>query len=176
MYIGIGIGLLCAVFFAIVTINIKQLSNQKVHFCTTTIFTSHFGVPICALIVLVLRLTHSDIMNPVTHLEASSTPIGLQIVYMGLGAFGLTLCHVIVAIALIYGDASKISILLSSDVLFAFLFQIAILGIIPKVLDIVGALLIVIGTLLIMFFKIIDKKTSDRVRNSCIGKIIFYKF
>jgi drug/metabolite transporter (DMT)-like permease len=105
-----------------------------------------------------------------------ATPFHVQIIFMIMGSCGHTLFHLTVALALKYGDASKMSILISTDLLFAFLLQIAILGVIPNVLEFAGAIIIAFSTMLITIFKIVDCNASENMRNSRIGKIIFYKF
>ena len=61
-------------------------------------------------------------------------------------------------------DASRVSILKSTDLLFIFLLQYFILGIHSNLSNTLGAILIFLGALLVMIYKIIDKKHTKALK------------
>ena len=166
---GIFLGLVACFTEAVAIIYAKKISDLNINPVINPSYVAYLGVPISLSITLGVDLTESKSTQPV--LESSD--LAIQIVLVVLGAVSMILYQICLALALKYGDASKISIIMATDLLFAFLFQYEMLGIVSKWDAIVGAVLILLGTLMITIYKLLDKGEKP---SSCFGKFIFYKF
>jgi drug/metabolite transporter (DMT)-like permease len=191
--IGIALALLCSIFYAIMTITTKKLNNQNVNYVTNAMYSPYFGIPITFVVALIIDLTHvaKIFKRPVLAEQNEANYLTWQIVYVLLGSTFVIVFQLTFALALKFGDASKISIILSTDLLFAFLFQYELLGIASKWMAIVGSILILLGSVLIALFKIVEDKRAERrmemtrngqsidetiKRESWVEKILFFKF
>lgn len=145
-----------------------------------TTMSSFLGVPICACLIFIIELTssYSDITK---HDEAfalvSNTILFWQCVYLVVGAVFMILNQILISLALIDGDTSQISVILSIDLVFVFLFQYVVIGVGVNWEEVVGAVLIFAGTFLIALLKLIEpQKIESIVNSSFVGKILFFKF
>ncbi|RNA00396.1 solute carrier family 35 member G1 [Brachionus plicatilis] len=60
-YLGIGFGLVGAFAASVVSILLKKLANNKVHFSIAIIYASYLGFPVCSLISFILLYTGQEV-------------------------------------------------------------------------------------------------------------------
>jgi drug/metabolite transporter (DMT)-like permease len=174
--VGISIALLAAMCSSVVTIVLKKLSNQSVHYSITIAYAAYFGLPISLLISILsylTGLTKKDLSILSDQVEFLS-----QIGFSLLSALFGTFSQILMNVSLNYEDASKVSLFRSTDVFFAFILQYFFLNIHSNMFSIIGALLILIGTVLILVYKQIDRvlsKKSKADRNR-VEKCILLRF
>ena len=80
----------------------------------------------------------------------------LQIFFSLMSGMSGVLSQIAKVTAYKYEDASKISIIRSTDLFFTYIFQYFFLNISTNVYSGIGALLIILGTLLILVYKMIE--------------------
>ena len=166
---------------------LKKLCNNKVHFSIATIYASYFGLPLSIILSVVLTLTG------VTHkefLEKEFKYLPMHLLYTTIAAFIGIFAQVLLNLALKYEDATKLGIVKTIDVFFAFILQYFLLNIKVNMFSIIGATSILLGAVLLLLFKIIEAKLSQmrakkikasiktvkkNPKFSCL-KISFYKF
>jgi drug/metabolite transporter (DMT)-like permease len=140
----------------IVQILMKKLSTNNVHFSLVTIFTSYFGIPVSAIISVILVLTgiaHKDF-------AAESEHLLLHSIYVLCGAFIGVLTQIAINLAYKHEEASKVAIVRTIDVFFSFIIQYFMLNIVMDVFSIIGSVLIVSGTFLVLSMKLLDNKLN----------------
>jgi uncharacterized membrane protein len=108
-----------------------------------------------------------------------------QIGFSLFSALTGVLQQVLMNLALDYEEASKVMIIRSTDLFFAFLLQSIFLHIYSDWMSVSGALMIFVATMLVMMFKMADKKwnsnNTDEIINSSsslsakLKRIFFYK-
>jgi drug/metabolite transporter (DMT)-like permease len=161
---------------------LKKLCNNKVHFSIATIYASYFGLPLSIMLSVVLTLTG------VTHkefFEKELKHLPKHLLYTTIAAFIGIFAQVLLNLALKYEDATKLGIVKTVDVFFAFILQYFLLNIKVNMFSIIGVLSILLGAVLLLLFKIIEAKLSQmRVKRNIVKnesifscrEIIFYKF
>lgn len=173
--IGLLIALSGGLFYTIQTLLLKKINNENIDYLTISIYSSYFGLPICAFLVLAndfgMKLNASTQPTTTTINPEDFTN---QIIYMlvGSGVF-MNLNLLFYILALKYEDASKITILSATDLIFAFLFQYEFLGVVSPWMPIFGAVLIMFGSVFIAAYKIFDRNQQP---TSCLGKFLCFKF
>lgn len=185
--LGIVIALTSAFFSSGVAVLLKKLSNKKVHYSVAIIYASYFGLPFTISLNVISYLTGLEKKNMQLYdsVEKVSWQIGLALMAALCGVVSQMLMN----IALIYEEASKVSIIRTTDLLFIFILQYVLLDIYSNVFSMVGALMIFISGILIMIYKMIEKKfnkparsqvnaSQDNIGGKCAAckKIFFYKF
>jgi len=138
----------------IVQILMKKLSTKNVHFSLVTIFTSYFGIPVSAIISVILVLTGIAHKN----FEAESEHLLLHSFYVLCGAFIGVLTQIAINLAYKHEEASRVAIVRTIDVFFSFFIQFFMLNIVMDVYSIIGSVLIVSGTFLVLSMKLLDNK------------------
>ena len=155
---------------------LKKLTNSKVHFSTATIYASYFGIPVSFIISLLMQITGTTQRDPALLEDIPS--FTLQILFSLMSGMSGVLSQIAKVTAYKYEDASKISIIRSTDLFFTYIFQYFFLNISTNVYSGIGALLIILGTLLILVYKMIETnltKSYDKNRNF-LKRILIYKF
>jgi hypothetical protein len=97
--------------------------------------------------------------------------------------------QIIFNLSLQYEDASKISIIKTTELFFIFLMQYFFLNIKTDYLNMIGAFLILTSTLIIILYKIFDQIESEKIKFQTndknqyqsiviklVKKILFFKF
>lgn len=173
--IGVTIGLLGAVCSANVAVLIKKLSNLKTHYSVIGLFGSYCGLPISLIIAIVFHFTGQNKRSQ-EYKDQSLEWLLFQFSYLFLSSFFVVMTEILMNISLKYDDASKVTIIRSTDLVFIFVLQYIFLDIKPNIFNSLGALLIFIGAILIMIYKIfIDVKHPDSKNLSLIKRILYFK-
>jgi drug/metabolite transporter (DMT)-like permease len=172
-YIGFILGILYAIFITIVHMYIKKLNNEGVDFSTTLIYSSYYGIPISAVLVLIFDLGFNKTNNFRVNLILSTSDLYWQIFYLVLGSLLLIFNSFFAILAFKYEDASKVSIVFCLEILFVYLFEYQLLNIVAPWMVILGGLLITFGSVLIFVYRIFDRGQQP---TSCLGKFFCFKF
>jgi drug/metabolite transporter (DMT)-like permease len=159
-YIGVLLALVYSFGSGATQILIKKLCMSKVHFAVATIYASYFGLPSSILISVILFATGVSHKHFVKELHFHLLPA--QILFSVLSALCGIASQICLNFALNYEDASKVSILKTNDLLFAFVLQFFVLNIKPNLLSSIGALLILTGSFSIIAYKIIENNSKSR--------------
>lgn len=168
--IGLLLGLLASLLDTTHMICTKELSNQHVNYLVKLSYVSYIGVPTSAMLVLAVDLSEIPGQRPQMD---SYEELAIQIFFLILGVTARVYQGFYVSLALKHADLSKINIILATDLLFGFLLQYLILGIVPNWEAIVGALLILLGVVMVMVYDLLDH--GPRLK-SCIGRFVSFKF
>ncbi len=112
---------------------------------------------IISLILVLTGVSHSEFHEELKHLP-------IHLLYNFTAALIGVVGQCVLNIALKYEDASKLAIVKTIDVFYAFILQYLFLNIEANLLSIIGALTLVSGAFSVLIFKIIDNKSkkSDR--------------
>lgn len=193
-YLGIGFGLTGAFAASVVSILLKKLANNKVHFSIAIIYASYLGLPVCSLISFILLYTGKEVKPLISYFELL-IQIGITVLAAISGLTGQACMN----FAFLHEDVTKVSLVRSTDVLFTFLFQYIVLNIHSNLFSVLGAMLILVSVVMIMIYKIMDQRyikkhrdyielkklkakghkieTHDKiVRPNIVKKILFFKF
>lgn len=183
VFIGITLALLTAIILAMVMIVLKKLNNNKVHYTVAIVYACYCGLPFNIILSAIGEL--SGVNKPREKiLYYSWQTILWQCGYSLTSAVFGTLSQIFVNISLRYEEASKISIVRTTDILFTFIFQIVVLNIVANFFSIIGAILILSATLLVMVYRLADKTLNkpDKQQDlsekplACWKRFIFFKF
>jgi drug/metabolite transporter (DMT)-like permease len=164
------VGALCA---AIVTVVLKKLCIDKVHYSIPVIYTSYAGLPVTLILSVVLVLTgvsHGDF-------QAELKLLPLHIVFVLLASFTGLAAQVLVNLALQYEDALVIAILKTFDVFMTFLLQYIFLNIKVDVFSFFGSFSIILGAFSILAYRLFedyDRKNANVSSQRRCG--LFFKF
>lgn len=160
--LGFGLSLTGALSYATVSIILKKLANKKVHLSVVLLYATYYGMPVSILLSAFLLVTGVDNRKR-TILNSSFDDLKYEIAYAILSALLSVSQQILMNMAVNIEDASKVSILKSTDLLFIFLFQYLLLGIHSNFNSILGAVLIFCGALFVMIYKIIDKRHTKKM-------------
>lgn len=141
---------------------LKKLCTNNVHFSIATVYASYYGLPVSLIISIILTatgLTHKDIKNELKFLPEH---LAWTVFASCIGVIG----QIFLNIALKYEDASRLAIMKTIDVFYAFLLQYLFLNITPDLFSVVGALTILSGAFLILMFKVIESQRKKHHRPS----------
>jgi len=158
---------------------IKKLNNRNVHFSVVILYACYCGLPFT---LAISALTEFTGVNEPRDKALYDTWESLmwQCGYSFTSASCGVLSQIFMNISLKYDEASRISVVRTTDVFFTFILQIFVLGIIANFLSIIGALLILTGTFMVMLYGIADKKFNKPKQNnettSFFKRLIFFKF
>jgi drug/metabolite transporter (DMT)-like permease len=189
-----AIGLMLASFTAFalsgVTVILKKLSTKKVHYSVNILFTSMLGLPVSILLSLALNLTaQSKLLQNARQMPGE---LATHVLYSCVSSVVGVMAQVMFNLSLQYEDASKVSIIKTSEIFFSFLLQYLLLSIESNVFKIVGGVLIFISGSAILTYKIFDQKHAKRKRkrkelmlasgqsryerSGCCARFLFSKF
>jgi drug/metabolite transporter (DMT)-like permease len=187
--IGLLLASTNAFAIAVVTIIVKKLADEKVHFSINMLITSMLGLPVSSLLSLVLNLTKQS--NLVQNIQNNSMETLIQVCYSVVSALIGISGQVLLNLSMRYEDASKVSIIKASEIFFVFLMQYVLLSISLSVLKLVGGVLIFLSGAAILVMKIMDRKHFNKMKtrnerqvqlaiknkplNLC-ARILFFKF
>ena len=179
--IGVLFGLSTAFLSSGVAILLKKLSNLKVHYSIAGVYTCYFGLPLAIALSAFAFITGVERKN--AELYNTWNSLIWQWIYTLTSASCGVFSQILMNLSLKYEEASKISIIRTSDLFFTFLFQLLILDIHSNYLSIVGALLIFVATIIVLLFKLVDQKwnkkhgkDSDNNKPTGFKRFLFYKF
>ena len=171
--IGVLLVITSALTLGVTHVIIKKLCTVKVHYSVVSFYPAVCGIPMGAIIsvvLLVTKETHQNFeINEKSHLAMD---MFYSIVAGILGSVALIFLN----IALDCEDANRFAIIKTTDVFFSFLLQFIILGIQVDYLGVIGALFILTATFGIALVKILNAKYSTRIENNNFFKYLFYKF
>lgn len=157
--LGIIFSLITALAAAIVAILLKKLSNKHVHFSVAIVYASYVGLPLT--IALSLATHFTQLTNKSVEHYKDTTTILWQVSYaLGSAVSGL-MSQVFMNLSLKYEEASKVSLLRTTDLLFVFLLQYFLLDIFSNYYSIIGSMMIFVATLLVMLFKFVDQRMNN---------------
>ena len=172
VYLSIGVvfAISSAILLGISHVITKKLHEVKVHYAAILFFPSCVGLPIGLIISLILyslNISHrnSDLI--------SSSKLQLHILFSVVSGFLGTLAAIFLNWALDREDATKVSIIKTTDVFLTYLLQYLTLNIQIDLLGALGALFILIGTFSLIIIKPIENKFAS---SSSVLKFIFKKF
>ena len=191
-----------AIGLATITLLVKKLATNNVHFSVNIFYTSMLGVVISFLVSLTLVLTHKSSL--LSNIKNRPEDFKLHIFYSALSGLVGTIYMIMFHLSLKYEDAAKVSIIKTSDLFFVFIFQYIILNIKSNVLKVLGGVLIFLSGVSVLAFKVMDERYQESLnknnknsinkhvlsrgrpitiknRNSSINsdrctKLLFYKF
>lgn len=155
---------------------LKQLSNKKVHFSIATIYASYFGLPVSFIISLIMLITGTTQRDQ--ELLKDIPSFTLQIFFSLMSGVSGVLSQIAKVTSYKHEDASKISIIRSTDLFFTYIFQYFFLNISTNIYSGIGALLIIFGTVLILVYKMVETnitKSNDK-KSNLLKRIFIYKF
>ena len=165
--LGISLSFFGAVLYATSYILLKKLSKKKAHTPIVLIYSSLYGIPASAIASAFLMLTNLDNReNTIYNSNFSDIKYEILLAFVS-GFFGVSQ-QFLQNMALRLEDASKVSILTSTDLIFTFILQYIFLNIHSSLHNILGAFLILTGVLSIMAFKILDKKHSKHKKKKLL--------
>lgn len=173
LYIGILFGLMASISSSLVSIFLKKLTNNKVHYSVSILFTSYIGLPASLLISLLLHFLWKKENSFNLYIDACD--LMWQIFYSILSSVSGVLSQITFAISLQYDDTTHITIVRSTDLFFTFLLQYLFLSITANVFSTTGAVLVFSSTILIILMKVIEQKLDTVSSLDCLKKFIFYK-
>lgn len=170
--IGIILVILAALLFGLLQVLVKKLCNYEVHWAVNTIYPAYFGIPVCICISAILYFMEFSHKN----LKEELSILPYHVLYSSISAVFGILGQVSMNISLSCEDATKVSIVKTTDVLIAFVLQLIILDIRVDLLSIVGSVLILTGTSIVLLFKMIEDKYSKSNKKSCFKSCLMIKF
>lgn len=155
-FMGISLALCSALFTSLVAFCIRKLQKKHIHYSIIIVYASYFGIPISFLISLVIILTDRTRKTSMDRFMIERTALLWQIFYLFGGSMGGICAQLALNMALKYEQASRITIILSSGLVFIFVLQYIFLGIQSNLLSIIGAVLIVSSTSMIILRKALE--------------------
>jgi drug/metabolite transporter (DMT)-like permease len=167
-YIGISLGIVSAFAASGVAILLKKLTNLKVHYSITVIYSSYIGLPTALLISLVMYLTGTRDADD--NAANNAEKLAWQIFYALSSATCGCLNQVLVAIANKYENANVLAIVSTTCLFWSFLFEFLFLDNDTEpcdsswinVFNILGALLILSAAILNILFKIVQERQKKQ--------------
>lgn len=179
-YLGYGLALFGSLSYTVVTISLKELANKKAHLSVVLLYATYYALPASFLISVALLVTGIDNRER-TILTGTFDELKYEYLFVICGGCISVSYQILMNLAVQLEDASKVSILKSTDLLFIYLLQYYLLDIQSNFLNNLGAVFIFIGALSIMAFKIVDKKhtKNQKIKKEKIklllenGEVIF---
>jgi len=181
--IGVLFALVSATCTSSVFILLKKLSNAKVHWASSTIYVCWGGLPLSILLSLFLVYQGSYHQNVELELDDLPMDIFYSIFSSGLSLTG----QILLTLAFIYEDATKLAVLKTTDVLFACLLQYLLLGVVIDYLAVIGSCSILMSTFTILSYRFFQDRYEDykvaeatdsqngSAKKSCCLEFIFVK-
>ena len=158
-YMGISLGIVSAFAASGVAILLKKLTNLKVHYSITVIYSSYIGLPTALLISLVMYLTRTRDAD--ANAAYNAEKLAWQIFYALSSASCGCANQVLVAVANKYENTNVLAIVSTTCLFWSFVFDFLFLDIKEgcglswiNVFNILGALLILCAAILSILFKI----------------------
>jgi drug/metabolite transporter (DMT)-like permease len=165
---GVGFALLASFAYTIVALITKKLANLNCDISIICAYFVYFGLPTTFLTSLILILTGVEQTSRFSF--SNDYALAWDIFFASVSAFFGFLGQVLMNMAMQKEDANKVSLLDATGLIYNFLFQYIMLGIISNYLSALGALLIFTGTIIVMSYRILDKKHEKIVQTLKINK------
>jgi len=162
-FLGYSLSMVGALSYTVVSIVLKKLANKKAYLSVVLLYATYYALPVSFVISVILYITGVD-KRERTIFTGSFDELKYEIVFALLGGMLSVCSQILMNLAVQVEDASRVSILKSTDLLFIFLLQYFILGIQSSLSNTLGAILIFLGALLVMIYKIIDKKHTKALK------------
>ena len=162
-FLGYSLSMVGALSYTVVSIVLKKLANKKAHLSVVLLYATYYALPVSFVISIVLLVTGID-KRERTILTGSFDELKYEICLAILGGCLSVCSQILMNLAVQAEDASKVSILKSTDLLFIFLLQYVFLGIYTNFYNTLGAFFIFMAALLVMIYKMIDKKHMKRLK------------
>jgi drug/metabolite transporter (DMT)-like permease len=163
--IGIFFAFCAAFTTAIVYTTVKKLNQVQVHFSLSIIYGSYFGLPLAFATSLVLYFASPSHIMSFSFVKENYALLVRQLAFSVLSALCGTTSQIFLNFALKYEDASKIAIMRTTDLLFAFALQYILLRIEKDMANAAGCLLILLGTFIVLSYKIVNKRLETNEKN-----------
>jgi len=158
---GIFLALASATCTSSVYFILKKLSNAKVHWACSTIYVCWGGLPLS--ILLSILSIYQGSYHQKLELELDDLPMDL--LYSFFSAFLSLGGQILLTLALIYEDPTKLAVLKTTDVFFACLLQYFLLGIVIDYLAVIGSCSVLAATLTILSFRYFQDRYEDHKAN-----------
>jgi drug/metabolite transporter (DMT)-like permease len=177
--IGILANILSTTFFSVNNLITRKLCNQNIHWSLQIIYTAYIGFPMCFIVSLISYFTDSTRKE---YIGSHLPELWYNFLYSMLSGVFCLLGLICLNLAFIYEEATKVSIIKSIDVLFAFTFQAIILNIFIDDLTIFGSAAILIGSFIVCMSKLIENHLIEKNREtknkhlSIMTKLLTSKF
>lgn len=168
--VGVVLILFTTLLSGSTNVTIKKLCNIKIHYSLSSSYPALMGLPISVVISVCIFFAGSSH----TDFASEKDKILLHMGYSVCSALFANCALILLNLALEVEDASKIAIVKTSDVAFAFILQYLILNVEFHMFGLIGAAFIMSATLLIVVFRIVEKKCGTE--KPCLGRVMFYKF
>ena len=162
--LGVLLVILAAIFLSFEIISNKKLANMKLHYSLVLFYPSLIGLPCGIILTAVLFATNKAHQN----FKDESHLLAIHITYSFISAISSVVSNIFLNLAIKTGDATKISILRTTSVLFSIFIELLLLGIKIHTLDAIGTILIMTAILGIIIYQYIEKKlniASDTLKN-----------
>lgn len=153
-FIGIGLSFFSAFAVSCAFCLIKKLCQAKVHWATTSIYVSWFGIPFTLALSIILISTNSSHLD----LSVEQKDLPMDVFYSSISALLSLTGQICLNIAFKYEDATRIAVTKTVDVFFSAVLQYFILNIYMDSLNMMGALSILLGTSFVLLYKILESK------------------
>lgn len=182
---GVGLALLASFAYTIVILITKKLANINCDISVICAYFSYFGIPTTFLTSSILILTEDGNLSRFSFNDYQK--LAWDVFFASISASFCFLGQVLVNMAMQREDANKVSLLDATGLIYDFLFQYLILGIIPNYISALGAMLIFIGAFFVMSYRILDERHEKSLKMSKINNTssslfeklktkFFYKF
>ena len=180
-YLGISMALFSALASSIVSILIKKLTNIKAHFSILIIYAAYVGLPTSLLISLGMHLMGAQKSRYSHAMMYSAYELSCQIFYSISSALTGIVGQILLTTSFKHEDPTKIAILRSTNLFWAFLLQYIFLGIEANMFSLIGVVLIFTAILFSILAKVAEKKLSRKNEaseksSSLIERILFFDF
>jgi drug/metabolite transporter (DMT)-like permease len=172
-------GLLCscvhAIAITLIVCLVKKLSDKNVHYLLNVLYTAAFGTPFTFAISLVLILTNNS--KFIFNITENFDEFKYHLAYSILAAIFGTVYQMMFSLCLKYEDASKFTIIKTSDLFFIFVMQYFLLNIKSNMFKVIGGVLIFLSGAGILSVKIFDQKPrKEDEKPSLLSRCLFFKF
>jgi drug/metabolite transporter (DMT)-like permease len=178
-YLGISLALFSAFAGSVVSILIKKLTNIKAHFSILIIYAAYIGLPTSLAITLVLRLTGAQKSNRNFN---DMYNLSMQIFYSISSASCGILGQILLTNSFKHENVTKIAVLRSTNLFWAFLLQYIFLDIEANIFSLSGVILIFSAILFTIIAKAVEKRLQQNhqakeiVKYTFIEKFLFFDF
>lgn len=190
--IGLIVAILDSFLWSGSQILLKKLCNKNVHYSINTIYTSYIGLPLS--LALSCILVYNGNSNLIYNIRYNWANFKWHLFYSICVSILGVINMIIVNFAMSLEEASKLSIIKTTDLFFVFGLQYVFLKIQSDYLNVIGAILILLSSFLIMIYRLLDQNNSKKILKKKqelkkakrknffkifyqnLKKILFYKF
>ena len=171
--VGVCSALFGSLAYTAVCLITKKLAKIKAHVSVISIYMSYVGMPASLLISAAFMFTgmNKRVAFAFENIELRSillSDLTFALISSSLGIIG----NILTNLAMQNEDASKVSILESTDLIFNFILQYLFLNIKSNLLSTIGAFFIFVGALLVMLYKIVDKRHTKKLNALLVNKAL----